>query len=68
MYFLLGGCLDGKAGFAWCTLQAFYEYLILLKVWELKQGQTSAGRNVELVRVTPTQEVCDRGERLKTQV
>ncbi|SRR5579883_348920 len=36
MYFLLGGCLDGQAGFAWCTLQAFYEYLILLKVWEMK--------------------------------
>ncbi|MBD2385719.1 glycosyltransferase family 2 protein [Cylindrospermum sp. FACHB-282] len=36
MYFLLGGCLDGRAGMAWCTLQAFYEYLILLKVWELK--------------------------------
>ncbi|NEQ79672.1 MAG: glycosyltransferase family 2 protein [Moorea sp. SIO2I5] len=36
MYFLLGGFLDGQAGFAWCTLQAFYEYLILLKVWELK--------------------------------
>lgn len=40
MYFILGGCLDGKAGFAWCTLQAFYEYLILLKVWELKQTQS----------------------------
>ncbi|MBD2122424.1 glycosyltransferase family 2 protein [Trichocoleus sp. FACHB-262] len=36
MYFLLGGILDGRAGFAWCTLQAFYEYLILLKVWEIK--------------------------------
>ncbi|MFN6473712.1 MAG: glycosyltransferase family 2 protein [Nostoc sp. SerVER01] len=36
MYFLLGGCLDGRAGLAWCTLQAFYEYLILLKVWEMK--------------------------------
>lgn len=35
MYFLLGGFLDGRAGFAWCTLQAFYEYLILLKVWEM---------------------------------
>jgi hypothetical protein len=41
MYFFLGGCLDGKAGLAWCTLQAFYEYLILLKVWELKQSQNS---------------------------
>lgn len=36
MYFLLRGFLDGHAGFAWCTLQSFYEYLILLKVWELK--------------------------------
>lgn len=36
MYFILGGCLDGRAGFAWCTLQAFYEYLILLKAWEMK--------------------------------
>jgi glycosyltransferase involved in cell wall biosynthesis len=36
MYFLLGGFLDGQAGFAWCALQAFYEYLILLKVWEMK--------------------------------
>ncbi|MEH1998103.1 MAG: glycosyltransferase family 2 protein [Nostoc sp.] len=36
MYFILGGCLDGRAGLAWCTLQAFYEYLILLKVWEMK--------------------------------
>jgi glycosyltransferase involved in cell wall biosynthesis len=37
MYFILGGIWDGKAGFAWCTLQAFYEYLILLKVEELQQ-------------------------------
>lgn len=38
MYFFLGGCLDGKPGLAWCTLQAFYEYLILLKVWEMKHS------------------------------
>lgn len=37
MYFFLGGFLDGKAGFAWCTLQAFYEYLILLKVEEIQK-------------------------------
>jgi glycosyltransferase involved in cell wall biosynthesis len=36
MYLLLGGFLDGRAGFTWCTLQAFYEYLILLKVWEMR--------------------------------
>ncbi|MBF2016366.1 MAG: glycosyltransferase family 2 protein [Rivularia sp. T60_A2020_040] len=40
MYFLLGGCLDGRAGFAWCTLQAFYEYLIVLKAWEMKHIPT----------------------------
>ncbi|OLP19063.1 glycosyltransferase [Leptolyngbya sp. 'hensonii'] len=40
MYFVLGGILDGGPGFAWCTLQTFYEYLILLKVWELKHMPT----------------------------
>ena len=40
MYFLLGGCLDGRAGFVWCTLQAFYEYLIILKAWEMKHMPT----------------------------
>ncbi len=36
MYFVLGGILDGHAGFTLCMLQAFYEYLITLKVWELR--------------------------------
>lgn len=36
MYFGLGGCWDGQAGLTWCILQMFYEYLILLKVWEIK--------------------------------
>ncbi|MDY6804167.1 MAG: glycosyltransferase family 2 protein [Cyanobacteriota bacterium] len=36
MYFILGGILDGRAGLSWCVLQAFYEYLILIKVWEMK--------------------------------
>jgi glycosyltransferase involved in cell wall biosynthesis len=36
MYFYLGGCRDGRAGFAWCTLQAFYEYMIVLKAWEIE--------------------------------
>jgi glycosyltransferase involved in cell wall biosynthesis len=36
MYFFLGGILDGSSGFSWCVLQAFYEYLILLKVWEVE--------------------------------
>lgn len=41
MYFFLGGILDGRAGFTWCMLQGFYEYLITLKVWELQNGCTS---------------------------
>ncbi len=41
MYFFLGGILDGRAGFTWCMLQAFYEYLITLKVWELQNGCTT---------------------------
>jgi hypothetical protein len=47
MYFILGGILDGRAGFAWCTLQAFYEYLILLKVEEMKQGLPSLPERTE---------------------
>lgn len=49
MYFFLGGCWDGKAGFAWCTLQAFYEYLILLKVEEMKQMPQTQTTNSNLI-------------------
>lgn len=38
MYFFLGGFFDGRSGFSWCVLQAFYEYLILLKVWEVENS------------------------------
>jgi glycosyltransferase involved in cell wall biosynthesis len=41
MYFLLGGFMDGRAGFTWCALQFFYEYLITLKVWELQHSQAA---------------------------
>ena len=41
MYFILGGWRDREAGFAWCTLQMFYEYLIILKVKELKRQQAT---------------------------
>ena len=59
MYFILGGVLDGRAGFAWCTLQAFYEYLIVLKTWELQQAPEEspkapqAGTAPETVLETP---------------
>ncbi len=51
MYFLLGGFLDGSAGIAWCTLQAFYEYLIVLKVREIKSQKLS---NRDKTAVLPT--------------
>ncbi|PZO15949.1 MAG: glycosyltransferase [Leptolyngbya foveolarum] len=44
MYFFLGGILDGRAGFTWCVLQAFYEYLILLKVWEMRHDAVSSSK------------------------
>lgn len=47
MYFFLGGILDGRAGFAWCTLQAFYEYLILLKVEEIQKGLLPQSQLIE---------------------
>lgn len=39
MVFVLGGWMDGRAGLAWCTLQAFYEYLIVLKARELEHPE-----------------------------
>lgn len=64
MYFVLGGVLDGRAGFAWCTLQSFYEYLILLKVWEIQnmpvpnleasQADASNESNVDSATVRPS--------------
>ncbi len=46
MVFILGGCLDGRAGLAWCTLQAFYEYLIVLKVRELQHPEYLTGTSI----------------------
>lgn len=37
MYFLKLGFLDGRAGLTYCTLQAIYEYQIVLKVREIKR-------------------------------
>jgi glycosyltransferase involved in cell wall biosynthesis len=36
LYFAKGGFLDGRAGFTYATLQAIYEYMIVLKVRELQ--------------------------------
>ncbi len=47
MVFILGGWLDGQAGLAWCTLQAFYEYLIVLKVQEMQHPEYLIGVAVE---------------------
>jgi len=37
MYILGRGFLDGRAGWTYCRLQAMYEYMIVLKVRELKR-------------------------------
>ena len=60
MYFIIRGCLDGRAGFTRCTLQAFYEYLIMLKAWEMKHIPTPS------VKTTSDQlPVAREGEILK---
>lgn len=38
MMFVRGAVLDGVAGMTYATLQAFYEYLIILKTKELRRG------------------------------
>jgi glycosyltransferase involved in cell wall biosynthesis len=38
MMFLRGAVLDGAAGITYATLQAFYEYMIVLKTRELRRG------------------------------
>lgn len=48
MMVVLGGWRDGRAGLAWCTLQAFYEYLIVLKVHELNHPEYLTGVKAEL--------------------
>ncbi len=69
MYLILGGWLDGRAGFAWCTLQAFYEYIIILKVWELQnlatpelktQTESSSVTSVEAVETSVSPKVYSK--------
>jgi glycosyltransferase involved in cell wall biosynthesis len=40
LYVVKRGFLDGRAGFAYAALQAFYEYMIVLKTRELAAGDT----------------------------
>jgi hypothetical protein len=47
MMLILGGWRDGRAGLGWCTLQAFYEYLIVLKVRELKHPEYLTGVQIK---------------------
>tara|TARA_R110002072_G_scaffold42064_5_gene117568 strand:- start:5371 stop:6273 length:903 start_codon:yes stop_codon:yes gene_type:complete len=56
MYVLGRGFLDGRAGWTYCRLQAMYEYMIVLKVRELKnpqltkadQGRTKDGTDIQI--------------------
>jgi hypothetical protein len=38
MVWIRGAILDGMAGLTYATLQAFYEYLIVLKTKEIRRG------------------------------
>ncbi|MFL2833260.1 MAG: glycosyltransferase family 2 protein [Coraliomargaritaceae bacterium] len=39
LYIFRMGFLDGRAGFTYCVLQSIYEYMIDLKMWELKRAE-----------------------------
>lgn len=39
LYFWQRGFLDGRPGFAYCVLQSFYEYMIVLKMRELERRE-----------------------------
>lgn len=39
LYVFRRGFLDGRAGLTYCILQSIYEYLIDLKMWELKRRE-----------------------------
>ncbi len=48
LYFIKLGVLDGRAGLTYCTLQAIYEYMIVLKIREIRQrGEGQARATVE---------------------
>ncbi len=49
MYVIGRGFLDGRAGWTYCRLQAMYEYMIVLKVRELKRPDLVAADRGELV-------------------
>lgn len=40
LYFLKFGFLDGQEGFVYCSLQAFYENMIVIKMEEVVQDQS----------------------------
>jgi hypothetical protein len=39
MYLVGRGFLDGRAGLAYCVLQAFYEYMIVLRTREMRAAR-----------------------------
>ena len=39
LYIFKGGFLDGRAGFVFCLLRSFYEFLINCKVMELRHRE-----------------------------
>jgi hypothetical protein len=45
MYLFRGGILDGKAGFTYCRLLAWYEWLIVLKEREIRARAGLPSRN-----------------------
>lgn len=37
-YLIKGGCLDGKAGFAYASIEFIYKFIVLFKIWEYRKN------------------------------
>ncbi len=47
LYVVRGGLLDGRAGFIFCALRAWYEFMISCKVMEFKSNQVGAKQEID---------------------
>ena len=61
MYILKLGFLDARAGLTYCTIQAIYEYMIVLKVRELNQPHLTAADKDQPIQSTSNDTNHERG-------
>lgn len=58
MYFLGRGFMDGRAGLTYCTLQAIYEYFIVIKAREIREPEKTSADRGEQPATKPAKETA----------